>query len=333
MRPENKNIKVSVIMPFKNTSNYLVECVQSIINQSFIYWELIAVNDNSTDNSLEILQNLAKADFRIKLFQNEGSGIIEALKTGYKFSSGNYITRMDSDDIMTENKLLVMYEQLTKWGNEYVATGLVEYFSETTLGNGYQRYENWLNGLTMQGKNFEEIYKECVISSPCWMLSREDFDKIGGFNSNIYPEDYDLCFRMYKAGLKVLPVQQILHKWRDYGTRTSRTSTHYSDNRFLELKIKYFLVTDLDSNKKLLLWGAGKKGKWLANFLINKNIAFDWISNNDKKVGVDIYGKLLRHQDTIDFNAENQFILTVANHTEQTEIKHLTQNSKVFWFC
>jgi glycosyltransferase involved in cell wall biosynthesis len=320
-------------MPFKNTSNYLVDCVQSIVNQIFIDWELIAVNDHSSDGSLQILREFENVDDRIKVLQNEGNGIIDALKTGYKLSEGCFITRMDSDDIMTENKLLEMYEQLESQKNGYVAIGLVKYFSETTLGNGYERYENWLNSLTKQGNNFEEIYKECVIPSPCWMMRREDFDKIGGFNSKIYPEDYDLCFRMYKAGFKVLPSNKILHHWRDYGNRTSRTSAHYSDNRFLELKIKYFLEIDFDANKKLLLWGAGKKGKWLANYLINNKIAFDWVSNNPKKVGVDIYGKLLIHQNSTVFGFDNQVVIAVSNEDEQAEISQLTQNSNAFWFC
>ena len=83
-----------------------------------------------------------------------------------------------------------------------MATGLVKYFSETTLGDGYQKYEQWLNQLTLENRNFEDIYKECVIPSPAWMCHRDDLDNCGGFAQQQYPEDYDLCFRFYKNKLK-----------------------------------------------------------------------------------------------------------------------------------
>ena len=63
------------------------------------------------------------------------------------------------------------------------------------------KYEKWINGLTLTGNNYTEIYKECVIPSPCWLIHRNDFENCDGFEPNIYPEDYDLTFRFYKANL------------------------------------------------------------------------------------------------------------------------------------
>ena len=68
------------------------------------------------------------------------------------------------------------------------------------------------------------------------MVHREDFDKCGGFQSNIYPEDYDLAFRFYRKGLTPIKCDEVLHYWRDYANRTSRTHEHYSDNTFLDIK-------------------------------------------------------------------------------------------------
>ena len=136
--------------------------------------------------------------------------------------------------------------------------------SEGILGDGYQKYQDWLNYLSATGNNFTEIYKECVIPSPSWMMHRGDFDAIGGFKSHIYPEDYDLAFRMYKAAYKVMPCDQVIHRWRDYPTRTSRTDDNYADNRFLNIKVHYFLDIDYRPTQQLVLWGAGKKGKQIA---------------------------------------------------------------------
>ena len=97
---------ISILIPFKNTESYLVECLDSIVNQTYTNWELLIVDDGSTDTSYQIVQNYAIKDARIHLLSNGGSGIIEALRTGYKQAKGRFVTRMDSDDVMALNKLL-----------------------------------------------------------------------------------------------------------------------------------------------------------------------------------------------------------------------------------
>ena len=185
-------------MPVKNTAQFLNECMDSILNQTYKKWELLAIDDGSMDNSLAILTKYSKQDNRIKVFKNNGKGIIEALRLAYSKSSGEFISRMDSDDIMTEDKLTVLSGNLLNAGQGNIATGLVQYFSEKALGDGFKNYENWLNNLTARGSNFTAIYKECVIPSPCWMAYREDLEKCDAFNPNNYPEDYDLVFRFKK---------------------------------------------------------------------------------------------------------------------------------------
>ena len=233
-------------MPVRNASAYLEECLQSIISQTEKRWELLAINDHSSDDSFEILQTHASKDNRIKVFQNDGKGIIHALQLALKNSNGQFITRMDADDIMLLEKLVRLKNQLLKKGKGHVCTALVEYISETSLGDGYRKYQNWLNDLTSKNENFSDIYKECVIPSPCWMVFREDLLQCDAFDSEIYPEDYDLVFRFYKNGLKVTSVLEPLHQWRDYAERSSRTDPHYADQSFLDLKIKYFQELDFD---------------------------------------------------------------------------------------
>ena len=183
---------ISIILPVKNTEMYLGECLDSIVNQSYQNWELIAVDDFSDDNCFQILKEYSQNDSRIQTYHNQTSGIIGALNLGYSKSSGVFITRMDSDDIMPADKLLNLKQCLDSGGAGFVATGMVQYFSDLPISDGYQQYEHWLNHLTKTASNFDDIYKECPIASPCWMVSRCDFEKSGGFNSKKYPEDYDL---------------------------------------------------------------------------------------------------------------------------------------------
>ncbi len=330
---ENYEPTISILMPVKNTGRFLEECIESILNQTYTHWELLAVDDHSEDNSIEILKAFANRDNRIIPINNIGHGIIVALKTAFQHSSGKYITRMDSDDIMKSEKLYIMLNQLVENGTGHIAIGLVSYFSEEQLGDGYLSYERWLNGLSREGRNFEEIYKECVIPSPCWMVSREDLVRCGGFESDVYPEDYDLCFRFYKGGLRVVPATEVLHMWRDYSDRTSRIDAHYSDNSFLDLKVSNFLDMTLNTTKELILWGAGKKGKKIAQILLKNEIPFTWISNNRKKVGLEIYGKSIKDENENEIGMNQQFIIAVANKAEQGEIQYRLEGKEFYMFC
>jgi len=334
-----KKRTISILIPFKNTAEFLPDCIQSIINQTYDNWEILAVNDHSTDNSLDVMHSYAQKETRINVLKNEGKGIIEALRTAYSHAQGTYITRMDSDDIMSPNKLENMVRSLEKLGQGHIALGKVKYFSKEGVGDGYKSYEKWLNNLTEKGLNYSEIYKECVIPSPCWMVHRTDLERAGSFTSNRYPEDYDLAFRFYEQDLKCIPTNELLHYWRDYGHRTSRTSEHYAQNYFLDIKLHYFLKLDRDNESPLVLWGAGNKGKTLAKNLLKKNIAFIWVCNNSNKIGLDIYDKRMNHYLELSKLQKAQVIITVANKEAQEFIKDYLQDQgknrvqDYFFFC
>lgn len=330
---------VSILTPFKNTAEFLPECIESIQKQTYTNWELLIVDDGSTDNSFAIVERFASKDIRIKLFKNLGKGIIEALQHAYLKSSGELITRMDSDDIMTPNKLDVLSRHLLQKGKGHLATGLVKYFSKQGINAGYKSYEEWLNRLTKTGDNYSEIYKECVIPSPCWMLFKEDLEAIEAFRPNRYPEDYDLTFRCYEHELKCIPCHEVIHLWRDYSSRTSRTHEHYAQNYFLDIKLHYFLKLEYDTSRTLTVWGAGFKGKSIAKSLIEKQIPFYWICDNPKKIGKHIYGQELLNFSYLKQLKNPQSIVTVANQNAQKEIKDYMMQQRMqsmidyFFFC
>jgi len=330
---------ISIIMPVRDAMPFLVECLTSIMAQTYVNWELCVVNDHSTDDSWQLLKAWTEKDTRIKVYQNSGKGIIDALNKGYSESTGDYITRMDADDVMPVEKLEILHSILLEVGSGYVSTGKIKYIRDTELGDGFKKYEAWINELCDSQNHFTEIYKECVIPSPCWMMYRVDFDRIGGFDSPVYPEDYELCFRIYKHGMKVKSSDKVLHIWRDYDSRTSRTDPNYEDNRFLSLKTSFFLECDHDPQNKLILWGAGKKGKEIAQLLIASDTDFIWVTNNEKKIGRHIYNILVHSSEQMRSirNSEMQIILAVANPAEQEEIKDsihsFASNIEIYRFC
>ena len=330
---------VSLLIPFKNTSKYLEDCITSIQEQTYANWEAIFVNDHSSDNSSELVKSFVKNDARIKLLENQNEGIISALRIALQHSSGTYISRMDSDDIMLSNKLTSMVNDLKTSGKNHIALGLVEYFSETSISDGYLEYQNWLNELTKTGQNFDEIYKECAIASPCWMLHREDLLKCGAFDFDNYPEDYDLTFRFYKNDLKCIPNNKTLHHWRDYNLRTSKTNENYNLEAFTKLKTKYFLEIDYDVSRPLTIWGAGQKGKTVAITLIENNVPFYWITENPNKSEKKVYNQPLWSLDMFKKLDNPQSIITIADEGSQKTIHDFFANIEMlkmkdyFMFC
>lgn len=91
-------IKVSVIVPVYNVEKYLSECIESIISQTLIDWELILVNDGSPDNCEQICLDYAKLDSRIKYIYQDNRGVSSARNKGLSYSKGEFIFFMDSDD-------------------------------------------------------------------------------------------------------------------------------------------------------------------------------------------------------------------------------------------
>ena len=321
-------------MPVYNAERYLEECINSILKQTEQEWELLAIDDFSVDKSFTILQSFQEKDCRIKVFKNKTKGIIPALSLAFEQSSGQHISRMDADDIMNEKKLELLKQELIQFPTAII-TSKVHYFSEDGISDGYKKYEDWLNSLMVTQSHYSEIYKECVLPSPNWMMHRATLTLLGGFKTLAYPEDYDLCFKAYQQNIQIRGLANVLHKWRDYGERTSRNDPNYSDNRFIPLKVKYFSLVDYQKDKQLILWGAGKKGKVIAKLLSEKQIRFKWCTNNPNKINHEIYGVILENESAIELDGETQLIVAIADQSALQLIAAKTKNAKanVFWFC
>lgn len=314
--------KISILLPVYNAAKWLPACLDSILHQTFQEWELIAINDFSEDESHLILSQFAQKDSRIKVYKNTAKGIIPALRLAYEKSTAELITRMDADDKMVPQKLERLYEAWNANGKGHLVTGLVEYFAEDfELQEGYKKYAQWLNELSIKENNFDAIYKECVIPSPCWLMHREDLEKCEAFEPDIYPEDYDLCFRFYKNNLKIVSVKEVLHLWRDHADRSSRTQEHYSNQRFFDLKLDYFLKLDYYHSRPIVIWGAGKKGKTIAQKLRTKGVNFIWVCNNPNKVGKEILDVKMANFKILPTIWQPQIIITVAAPDGKKEIQ------------
>ncbi|MGC3977412.1 MAG: glycosyltransferase [Paludibacteraceae bacterium] len=122
------NTLISVVIPVFNSSGFICECIDSVLNQTFQDFEIIIVDDGSTDNSVDIIKSYK--DTRIKLICNTHN-FIESLNIGMSKAQGKYIARMDSDDIMLPERLLLQYDYLEAHPDVDVCGGFAQCFGES----------------------------------------------------------------------------------------------------------------------------------------------------------------------------------------------------------
>ena len=126
---------ISVIVPIYNTEKYLVECVESIRKQTYSNIEIILVDDGSTDASIEICDEFAEKDSRVRVFHKENEGVAVARNFGIQQSNGQYVVIVDSDDIAVDKMIEVLYTQI-KENDADIAVGNYYIYDESD-GNFY----------------------------------------------------------------------------------------------------------------------------------------------------------------------------------------------------
>ncbi|MFA5856885.1 MAG: glycosyltransferase family 2 protein [Candidatus Pacearchaeota archaeon] len=223
---------ISVIMPAFNAEKYLVEAIDSILNQTFKDFEFIIINDGSTDKTLDIINKYISKDKRIILINNlSNQGIIKSLNLGLKISKGKYIARMDADDISIKDRLEIQYKYLEKNPNIFLlGSGAIDidesgnklrFFHPLTsfdLIKSNLPIENCFYHPTIMFRNNKEIfYKEKML----------------------HCEDYDLYLRLLSQNYILMNIPNILLKHRLYSSSISSLNKDKQDFYVKKAKEEY----------------------------------------------------------------------------------------------
>ena len=133
--------EISIIIPVYNTSKYLPECLDSILNQSFSDFEVICVNDGSTDDSLDVLRDYESRDGRIKIITQKNRGAAAARNTGLENVSGNYVLFVDSDDYLSPDALEKLYDLAIKESLDLIIFKIINFDDGTREMSTYDYFE------------------------------------------------------------------------------------------------------------------------------------------------------------------------------------------------
>jgi len=209
-RPQTTAPAVSVVMPIYNGAQYLREALASIRWQTFTDWELVCVNDGSTDESLKILRQFAAIDSRIRIVNQENQGIVEALNRGVEESRADWIARIDSDDVALPVRLATQWRYIQE-NPEVVLVGSHMLFVDPK-GNPIciERYQTTHEGVEQALLGG----KAGSFGHPSVLMRRDKVLEAGGYRKEFeWVEDTDLWLRMIRLG-RVANIPQVLVNYR-----------------------------------------------------------------------------------------------------------------------
>jgi len=278
--------EVSVLMPVRDAEATLPLAVASILSQSFRNIELILVDDGSDDSSLSVMESFAAKDRRVKVIPIEKSGIVAALNAGLAESRGEFVARMDADDVSHLNRLTLQAGFLRASKEAAIVGSRVRLFPRPALMPGMLHYERWLNSVVSPSEIMRDMFVESPLAHPSVMFRRREIQSLGGYRDMGWPEDYDLWLRASEAGLGIAKLPETLLYWRDGAKRLSREHGMYSLENFRRVKAHFLYRWRLSSARKLQLWGAGRDGKTWAKLLLKTGFTVtQFIDIDKKKVG------------------------------------------------
>src|ERR1035437_799289 len=185
---------ISVLMPAYNAEKYIGEAIESILNQTFKDFELIIVNDASTDSTLSIIQKFAKKDKRVKVYENKKNLYIAANRNRLiKLANGKYVAWQDADDISMLKRLEHQYKFLEKYKEVGIVGGFLQFFNDKEGNTSIRKY-------AASDKDLRKtIFRYSPVAQPAAMIRRKILNEVGEYNLKYPPaEDIDMSFRIGK---------------------------------------------------------------------------------------------------------------------------------------
>lgn len=201
--------KVSVILPVYNGGVYLESAIESVLQQTFTDFELLLLDDGSTDDSLAVLRAFQEKDARCRVFTRENKGLVATLNEAIGLAKGRYIARMDADDIALPDRLGLQVVYLDSHLECVCVGSAVELMDE--LGRKLIVWPQYPDNESIQR---EALKGHTTICHPSAMMRKDALVACGSYRANMYPaEDLDLWLRLGESG-KLANLSAVLLRYR-----------------------------------------------------------------------------------------------------------------------
>lgn len=251
---------ISIIVPVYNVEKYLIRCIDSVLNQSFKDFELLLINDGSSDKSGDICDKYAKEDKRIKVFHKENGGVSSARNFGIGMATGTWISFIDSDDYVGENYLLNLYSSTLGTNIDFVQAGYIKVNSSmtqsvkcTAADINTKSMEQILH--ILRGFSISKLFKHDIIKQKnirfdpsltlaedlCFNLNYISHIKQAAFITNT---DYFYVFNERSASYKLHTPNSLLFLWKNENQLINSIQRKYN----LSSDILYEWKVDIANN-------------------------------------------------------------------------------------
>jgi GT2 family glycosyltransferase len=271
----------------RNGADTLAEALDSLTAQTDPDFEVVVVDDGSTDRSAEVAQTRARADPRIRVCHRPARGLVAALNHGLTECRGRFVARMDADDRAHPRRLERQIPLLEEDDRLAVVDGQVRFFRDAgSVPGGMQRYQHWVNQV-IEPEDFDRLLLvESPVVHPAATLRREVVVGLGGYREGPFPEDYDLWVRLHAAGWRFRKVPEALVEMRDRPRRLTRTDARYGKDGFRRVRQMWLAQTALAEHREVLLWATRKESRpWLRWLLASGHTVVALVDIDPKKIG------------------------------------------------
>lgn len=251
-------LALSVLLPVRDARPWIEASMASLWRQTFRDFEVIAVDDGSTDGSGEWLDRAAAVETRLRVIHTEARGIPAALRTALDRARGNVIARHDADDLSHRSRFELQYDFLSSHAVVGVVGCVVRLFPAAAVGTGMRRWADWHNSLVTH----EAMERELLIDSPLAhggaMIRRAALQRVEGWRDHGWAEDLDLWVRLFAVGTRFAKMRRPLYAWRQHPRSATRRDPRYQRTRFMALKLAALERGLLRGSKRMTLVGVGR---------------------------------------------------------------------------
>jgi len=286
---------ISVVMPVRDAGSTIAAAVDSLLRQTEPAWELVAVDDGSTDASGAILDAYARRDRRIRVISGARRGLVAALNTGLSTARGALVARLDADDVCAPERLERQRRHLESRPALGLVASRVRFGGDPERAAGYARHVGWTNRLLTHEEISLARFVESPLAHPSVMFRRTLVERWGGYADGDFPEDYELWLRWLEAGVRMEKLPEPLLVWNDSPTRLSRCDRRYAREAFYRVKARYlarWLVAHNPHHPAVIQWGAGRITRKRAQHLVDQGITVEaFVDVDPLKVGRRIGGR------------------------------------------
>jgi glycosyltransferase involved in cell wall biosynthesis len=278
-------------MPVRDEQAFLPAALRSLARQTLRSWELVAVDDGSSDATPSILADAARHDSRIRVVRRDGGGLVAALNAGLAECCAPLLARMDGDDICHPRRLELQAAYLQAHPDTGLVACAFRHFPRTGLKQGMLAYEQWQNTLASHELIMNDLFVESPFVHPSVMARRTAIDSAGGYRDSGWAEDYDLWLRLARSGTRFARLPQTLFFWRDHPGRATRTMDEYSADAFRACKLCHLREGFLKGVDSVTIAGAGLEGRAWQRLLSRVGISVSaWVDVDPRKIGRSLHG-------------------------------------------